>query len=243
MKWKGPLELNSLKEPVIGNTLAMKQTLSRGLLMPLGWIREQMRLALSGSRNIYNQLRFAEANIDHGCSINAKCALHPKVHILEMCTLNNVVIECYSYVGKHALLQNVHIGRYCSIANDVTIGLGSHPTHLFSTSPLFYRRRNTFNLPIVDQDFEFDEYKKIEIGHDVWIGAGATIVDGLTVGTGAIVAAGSVVTKDVPPYAIVGGVPARIIKFRFEEEKIAELLSSKWWLLEPKQAVTFMQDF
>lgn len=88
---------------------------------------------------------------------------------------------------------------------------------------------NTFNLKVVDADLEFEEYAHIDIGNDVWIGARAIIMDGIKIGHGAVVAANAVVTKDIPPYAIVGGIPAKIIKYRFEPDKIERLIQSEWW--------------
>ena len=89
--------------------------------------------------------------------------------------------------------------------------------------------KNALGLQLVDKDVYFEEYAKISIGHDVWIGARAIILDGVNVGHGAIIAANSVVTKDVSPYAIVAGVPAKMIKYRFSEDKIEQLLTSSWW--------------
>jgi len=147
----------------------------------------------------------------------------------------------YSYLGKRSVVQNAVIGRYCSIASEVFIGMGAHPVEQFSTSPLFYRRRNTFGLEVVKEDLDFEEYAPIEIGNDVWIGTRAMIMDGVTIGHGAIVAANAVVTKDVPPYAIVGGVPAKLIRYRFAPERIEELLTSEWWTHTPEQVLEQMR--
>lgn len=143
-----------------------------------------------------------------------------------------VVDSCigdYTYIGGHSKIQKATVGKFCSIASNVFIGLGKHPFHFRSTYPGFYRESPEFYK--VEQEYELNEseYETIVIGNDVWIGARAMILDGVTIGDGAVVAAGAVVTKDIPPYAIVGGVPAKIIKFRFDEEKIKELLLSEWW--------------
>ena len=89
--------------------------------------------------------------------------------------------------------------------------------------------KNTLKIDLVDTDLDFDEYENIIVGNDVWIGARAIIMDGVKINNGAIVAANSVVTKDVPAYAIVGGVPAKILKYRFNEKKIETLLNTEWW--------------
>ena len=146
----------------------------------------------------------------------------------------NTTVDDYTYIGGSNNIQNASIGKFCSIGPEVRIGLGIHPTHLKSTYPGFYTNSNYYRVEKL-YDFEGDEYKKVEIGNDVWIGTRATILDGVRVGDGAIIAAGAVVTKDVPPYAIVGGVPAKVIKYRFTDEKIKELLNERWWEKYPNK--------
>ena len=155
------------------------------------------------------------------------------------------LVDCYlgkgSYVQHDSVLCLTQIGRYCSIADNVITGFGSHPTHTFvSTYPSFYR--NTLNSlghsfhysekPLFDGVYRYaDEDQKmlVVIGNDCWVGSHVLIMDGIRIGDGAIVAAGSVVTKDVEPYTIVGGAPAKPIKKRFEQEHIDFLLRFKWW--------------
>ncbi|KLO22764.1 CatB-related O-acetyltransferase [Marinitoga sp. 1155] len=119
----------------------------------------------------------------------------------------------------------MRFGKFCSVAYGVKIGLNPHPINYVTTSPLFYMKRGG----LVNEDL-YDEYnEKVIIEHDVWIGANVLVKTGVRIGTGSIIAAGAVVTRDVPPYAIVGGVPSKIIKYRFERDVIDELLKSKWW--------------
>ncbi len=146
------------------------------------------------------------------------------------CTINaySYVAEAeigrYTYFGRNCIVMNAKIGPFCSIAPHCRIGLGSHPAHFVSTSPLFYSTVGQVNGEVwVDRNY-YGEFTPVEIGANVWLGADVTVLDGVTIGEGAICAAGSVVTKDVPPYAIVAGVPAKIIKYRFDEKIIAELL-------------------
>ncbi len=124
-----------------------------------------------------------------------------------------------------------NIGRFCSVAQDVKNSLGVHPitSPYVSTSPMFFSLRKQTGKTFAKKQL-FDELKDpIEIGHDCWIGQGAFIVGGVKIGTGAVVLAGAVVTKDVPPYSIVGGVPAKVVKYRYDEETIDFLLKSEWW--------------
>ena len=137
-----------------------------------------------------------------------------------------------SYVGKGLEVANkkTTIGKYCSIARFVCIGTGQHPTDLLSTHPMLYKDMPYGpNLPPECRCKYDDENPPCHIGNDVWIGRGAVIMDGLTVGDGAIVATSAIVTKDVPPYAIVGGVPAKLIRYRFPPDIIEALLELRWW--------------
>lgn len=130
-------------------------------------------------------------------------------------------------------IRNVKIGRYCSVAKHVDIGLPQHPVDWLSIHPLqyfsdYYGWSHVTGKKVFVKPFE-GESGMTEIGNDVWIGDHVVIMSGVKIGDGAIVAAGAVVTKDVPPYAIVGGIPARVIKYRFEEKIIRRLLDLQWW--------------
>jgi acetyltransferase-like isoleucine patch superfamily enzyme len=206
-----------------------KNQILKILLLPLGLLYKLFDLARSGSRDIINSRRFSEAQIDSNCCIDSGSKINSNVHILGNCLINNSEIYSYTYIGRNSIVQNAKIGHFCSIANDVFIGLGKHPLENFSTSTIFYRSQNTLKIRLIEQNSSFKEYENIEIGHDVWIGTRSIILDGVKVGTGAVIAANSIVTKDVPPYAIVAGVPARIIKYRFSDDKINKLLKSEWW--------------
>jgi acetyltransferase-like isoleucine patch superfamily enzyme len=204
--------------------------IKRIFLLPIGLLKKVFEIANEGARDFENKNRFKNTIIDKGCCIDSKSIIHPNVHLLENCIINNSAVQSYTYLGKNCLVQNTSIGKFCSIANDVLIGLGKHPMDLFSTSTLFYRKANTLKIDLIDRNIDFEEYDSISIGHDVWIGARVIIMDGVTIGNGAILAANAVVVKDVPPYAVVGGVPAKIIKYRFPANKIEELVEQKWWM-------------
>lgn len=157
-------------------------------------------------------------------------------YVDRFCRIRNTQLGNYSYVGYNTHLNNVNIGNYCSISSDIKIGLGTHPTHLFSTSPVFYSDSNPFNLKINKTHYN-DNPKLTIIKNDVWIGSNVIIMDGVRVGNGAIIAAGSVVTKDVSDYAIVGGVPAKLIRKRFDEDTIKKLNESKWWEKDARKLI------
>ena len=142
-------------------------------------------------------------------------------------------INDYSYVGRNCLVQNTNIGKFCSISDNCNIGMPSHPIDFVSTSPVFLSSKNLLRKNFSKHDFE--SYKETEIGNDVWIGSNVMIKAGISVGDGAIIGAGAIVTRDVPPYEIWAGNPAKPIKKRFNDETIDKLLEIKWWNWEDEK--------
>ena len=146
------------------------------------------------------------------------------------CHIVNCDIGKYSYVSYDSSLLNTEVGNFCSIATKVSIGASQHPISWVSTSPVFENIKNSGPRKRFAR-FDVDSPKRTIIGSDVWIGHSATIKSGVKIGHGAIIGACALVTKDVPPYAVVGGVPAKVIKFRFPQEEISKLLKLEWWNL------------
>ena len=150
-------------------------------------------------------------------------------------TLYSVDMGRHSYCGYGCFIAKCKIGRYCSIAEGVTIGMNGPPTDWVSTSPAFYAALDDTFTGELATTLKFDTTSpQTYIGNDVWIGTKAMLKAGITVGNGAIIGMGSVVTKDVPPYAIVAGNPARIIRMRFPKELAERLEASRWWDKDPE---------
>jgi virginiamycin A acetyltransferase len=152
-------------------------------------------------------------------------------------------VEVGMYTGRGCFQPwhfdpSTKVGRYCSIAADVMVFNQNHPLNFKSTHPFF------FNPVMGYCDRYLGKIIPLEIGNDVWLGHGAMIMPNVRrIGDGAVVAAGAVVNKDVPPYAIVCGNPGRIVRYRFSPEKIKELLASRWWEKSIAELRKERQDF
>lgn len=133
----------------------------------------------------------------------------------------------YTYIGEHSCILYADIGKFCSIADRCVIGGPAHSVDFVSTSPVFNKGRNIFGINFAN--FSFDDYKRTTIGNDVWIGSGCFIKSGVSISDGAVIGMGSVVTKDIGPYEIWAGNPAKFIRKRFDDETIRHLQKIQWW--------------
>lgn len=177
--------------------------------------------------NIFNPAVSLLAFIDDRSRVSKKGRVNRFAKVV------NSKIGRYSYVGVRSWVVYAKVGNFCSIANDVNIGLAKHSLDYLSTSPIFTEKKNGTGHSWVEKSC-FVASEQTVIGNDVWIGYRAIIRGGVKVGNGAIIGAGAVVTKDVPAYAIVGGVPAKIIRYRYSQDIITQLERVKWWNMRDK---------
>lgn len=175
--------------------------------------------------NLFNAGVSCLTLIDNHSKVSRKSRTYPNSKLF------NSSLDSYSYVGKRSSLVHASVGKFCSIANDVCLGMGTHTIGFISTSSLFTEKKNGSKQVWCKESVINIPYLPVKVGNDVWIGERAMIMGGVNIGDGAVIGACAVVTKDVPPYAVVGGVPAKIIRYRFPEKVIEKLLELQWWNL------------
>ncbi len=194
---------------------------------------------LDDTVKIYKDIRIKGSKIEKNSSVgdHAKIdfsTLKDYVRIDRFNHLYYTNMGRHSYTGQNTVVMHANVGNFCSISWGVTIGPANHSYERMSTHSFLYN--DVDGLRPESAEAAYDRFEKqCKIGNDVWIGAGATVLRNVEIGDGAIVASGAVVTKNVPPYAIVAGIPAKIIKYRFSEEIINQLLEIEWWNWEDKK--------
>ena len=185
------------------------------------------------------KLKFSNNNVTIGknCVLNNKSCFEGYNALYNNISFLNSRLGLGSYIANNSQINYTKIGKFCAIGENVRTYVGLHPTSNFlSIHPSFFSLQKQSNFTFVENQL-FEEHNFIDInnkyvcqiGNDVWIGNNVTILDGIVIGDGAIIAAGALITKNVEPYTVVGGIPAKIIKKRFSSEQINKLISIKWW--------------
>jgi acetyltransferase-like isoleucine patch superfamily enzyme len=190
--------------------------------------------------DVYSLLKLKikkKINLEKNVKVNYFTLLEDNIKIYHDTKILNTSIGRGTYIGWNAVLNNVKIGRFCSIAPFVEVVYGKHAINEFvSSHPAFYSTANQAGFTFT-QKAKFEEVtyackksaSRVIIGNDVWIGYGVKIMEGISIGDGAIIGAGTIVTKDIEPYGIYVGIPAKKIKSRFDSATTNQLLETKWW--------------
>ena len=175
-------------------------------------------------KNLFNPAVSVFTKIDNQSVVSRKAKVYGKTQV------TSSTIGDYSYVGRNSRIVHADVGKFCSISGAVRLGMGTHTLDKLSTSPIFTERHNSTKHKWTDVQTD-NPFKRVTVGNDVWIGTGVMVMGGVTIGDGAVIGAGAIVTRDVPPYSVVVGVPAKVIRQRFPSETVNELMKMQWWSL------------
>lgn len=177
---------------------------------------------------IGNSLKFKSVSQEY-LSLVLNSEIGSYVRVFRRAVVSRSKVGSYSYIGEGSTVIKTSLGKFCCVGPGCVLGPGLHPTRSFvSVHPAFYSTRKQVGMTFVDRDY-WQEQEYVIVGNDVWIGTNVIVLAGVTIGDGAVIGAGAVVTKDVPPYAVFGGVPAKLIRNRFDKETVDYLMQFRWW--------------
>ena len=193
-----------------------------------------MKLLAKKMVTLFYRIKFRKkCTIKYGSLVYKNSFFEGNNYLASKCVFVSSNLGKYSYLGRNCEFYKTVIGKYCSIGENVKLVNAIHPINYCSTHPIFHKSKfldiktkliDTFEIVAQTENGYY-----LEIGNDVWIGDNVLIKGGIKIGDGAVIGMGAVVTKNVPDYAVVGGVPAQIIKYRFDEMTVKKLMKSRWW--------------
>jgi acetyltransferase-like isoleucine patch superfamily enzyme len=194
---------------------SLARLLPSGLREPLyrARLRKQLRIVPIAPQH---EQRITRSTFGQNCRISTRTRIQAS-HV-----------DDFTLVQLGCEIDNARIGKFCSLAKNAWVGTGPHPTDQFVSTHMFFYAPYQ-HLGYAPKQWFFDNAPTTTVGHDVWVGTGACVLGGVTIGHGAVIGAGSVVTHDVPPYAIYAGTPARFVRHRFDDATIRFLLELQWW--------------
>lgn len=196
------------------------------------------------AQQVRRATRLSDAPLIHSTASVSGCTIGRYTEIAERCTVTDASLGDYSYMMRECEVWTATIGKFVNMASHVRLNATNHPTWRATLHHFTYRAGDYWDDASHEEEFfDWRRENAVTIGHDVWIGHGATVLPGVTVGNGAVIGAGAVVSKDVAAYAIVGGVPARLIRERFDAAIGARLDRLAWWDWSHAELRDALDDF